>query len=129
MSRTFGSAKFYGAAGAAGLFLAVALGAFAAHSLRGRMDKEMLEVFETGVRYQVYHSIALLVVAGLADRGGLFRWAGLFYVLGIILFSGSLYSIAFGAPDSLGFITPIGGLSFLIGHASLLVAFLKHSKV
>jgi uncharacterized membrane protein YgdD (TMEM256/DUF423 family) len=120
--------KLFGAAGAIGLFLGVGLGAFGAHLLRGHVSAEMLAVFETGVRYQMYHSIALLIVALLADKGKFFRYAGLFYVAGIVLFSGSLYALALTGVVNLGVITPFGGLSFLAGHGSLLAGFLKKSR-
>jgi uncharacterized membrane protein YgdD (TMEM256/DUF423 family) len=117
--------KFFGAAGAVGLFLAVLFGAFGAHSLRGHLTGEMLAIFETGVRYQMYHSISLIVVAFLYDKGKLFKYAGMFYVVGIFLFSGSLYMLALTNIAGLGIITPFGGLSFLAGHFFLVVGFLK----
>ncbi len=117
--------KFFGAAGAAGLLLGVALGAFAAHELTGRISSEMLGVFETGVKYQMYHSLALLAVAFFAERGKLFRYAGVFYILGIVLFSFSLYAMALTGLDGLGYITPLGGTSFLAGHIFLLLGFLR----
>ncbi len=117
--------KFFGSAGAVGLFLGVALGAFAAHSLRGRISPEMLDVFETGVKYQMYHSLALLAVALFAEKGRMFRLAGAFYMVGIVLFSFSLYALAISGVTTLGFITPVGGLSFLVGHILLLRGFLK----
>jgi uncharacterized membrane protein YgdD (TMEM256/DUF423 family) len=120
-----GDARFYGAAGGAGLFLGVAFGAFAAHTLRTRISSEMIGVFETGVRYQMYHSLALLAVALFADRGKMFRYAGTLYILGIVLFSFSLYALAMTGGDRLGIITPFGGLSFLAGHIFLVLGFLR----
>ena len=117
--------KLFGAAGAIGLFIGVALGAFGAHVLRGHLSGEMLAVFETGVRYQVYHSIALLVAAIFADKAKFFKFAGAFYIVGIILFSGSLYVLAVTGIVNLGIITPFGGLSFLAGHIFLLIGFLR----
>lgn len=119
------SAKFFGAAGGVGLFLGVAFGAFAAHTLRTRISSEMVEVFETGVRYQMYHSLALLAVALLADKGKMFRYAGAFYIAGIVLFSFSLYALALTGVAGLGIITPFGGVSFLAGHALLFGGFLR----
>ena len=119
------STKFFGAAGSFGLLLGVALGAFAAHSLRTHISSQMLDVFETGVRYQMYHSLALLAVAVFADRGKMFRYAGTFYIAGVALFSFSLYALAVTGIDGLGIITPFGGLSFLAGHIFLLIGFLK----
>jgi len=117
--------KFFGAAGAIGLFLGVGFGAFGAHLLRGHISSEMLAVFETGVRYQMYHSIALLLVAILVDKGKFFKYAGMFYIAGILLFSGSLYILALTSDSSFGIITPFGGLSFLAGYIFLLMGFLK----
>ncbi len=106
--------KFFGAAGSIGLFLGVGMGAFGAHSLRGHLPAEMLTVFETGVKYQIYHSIALLVVAILVDKKRFFKYAGIFYIAGIFLFSGSLYVLALTNTASFGIATPFGGMSFLI---------------
>ena len=117
--------KFFGSAGAIGLFLGVALGAFAAHTLRGHLSGEMLDVFETGVRYQMYHSMALLVVAILSERGKWFKFGGFFYIAGIILFSGSLYALALTGHSAWGMITPAGGLSFMAGHVLIVWGFLK----
>lgn len=117
--------KFFGAAGAVGLFLGVAFGAFAAHVLDGRIASNMLQVFQTGVTFQMFHSLALLAVAFFADREKMFRYAGAFYIIGIILFSFSLYALAMTGIDALGFITPIGGISLLAGHIFLLFGFLR----
>lgn len=97
--------------GAALMFLDVALGAFGAHSLKTKLTPEMLTVFETGVRYQAYHALALLLLAALRgpDRAG---WC---FVAGVVLFSGSLYALALSGVRWLGAITPLGGLCFLAG--------------
>src|ERR1043166_1301617 len=110
--------------GTVAAFLAVALGAFGAHGLRGRLSPEMLAVFETAVRYQMYHALAIFGVGLLlAPMGGwLIRTAGWLFAVGIVLFSGSLYALALTGVSSLGAITPIGGLAFLAGWACLLVA-------
>jgi uncharacterized membrane protein YgdD (TMEM256/DUF423 family) len=103
-------------------FLGVALGAFGAHGLRGRLSPDMLAVFETGVRYQMYHALALLAVAAAIGRLGdarLLLVAGWSFVAGMVLFSGSLYLLALGGITALGAITPIGGLALLVGWASL----------
>ena len=103
-------------------FLAVALGAFGAHGLRDILDPHAMAIFETGVRYQMLHTLALLGVAVLnrpATR--LLTLSGGFFVVGILLFSGSLYLLALGGPSWLGPITPLGGLSFLSGWALLAV--------
>ena len=103
-------------------FLGVAIGAFGAHGLRSRLSPEMLSVFEIGVRYQMYHVFALLVVAGAIGHFGparLLTLAGWAYVAGIVIFSGSLYALALTGTSALGAVTPIGGLAFLIGWACL----------
>lgn len=106
-------------------FLAVALGAFAAHGLRGRLDAAMLNAFQTGVHYQFYHALALLAVALLLQQFPQLRSlyaSGVAFVVGILLFSGSLYWLALGGPRWLGPVTPLGGLSFLFGWLMLLLA-------
>lgn len=110
--------------GAVAGFLGVALGAFGAHGLRTRLTADMLAVFETAVRYQMYHALAILFVAVAAARfdGWLVRSAGWSFVLGIVLFSGSLFALALGGPSRLGLITPVGGLAFLAGWACLALA-------
>ncbi|HVC19253.1 MAG TPA: DUF423 domain-containing protein [Vicinamibacterales bacterium] len=104
--------------------LAVVLGAFGAHALRARLSPDMLEVWETGVRYQMYHALALLATAWAASRWPASRlpaWAGWFFIAGIVLFSGSLYVLALTGRPWYGAITPIGGLSFLAGWACLVL--------
>ena len=103
-------------------FLGVALGAFGAHALKARLSPDMLTVFETGVRYQMYHVFAVLIVAaaiGQMGRAHLLVVAGWSFVAGIVLFSGSLYALTLTGVGGLGAITPLGGLLFLIGWAAL----------
>jgi uncharacterized membrane protein YgdD (TMEM256/DUF423 family) len=109
--------------GALAAFLAVALGAFGAHALRGRLSPEMLAVFETGARYQMYHALAIILVALIAARfdGWLVRAAGWSFTAGIVLFSGSLYALAVTGTTVFGAITPLGGVAFLIGWASMIM--------
>lgn len=109
--------RFFAVAGCAAGFLAVALGAFAAHGLRERLDPAMHAVFETAVRYQFYHALALLAVAWLAGVAGegRARAAGGLFIAGIIVFSGSLYLLALTGIRWLGAITPVGGLCLLGG--------------
>jgi uncharacterized membrane protein YgdD (TMEM256/DUF423 family) len=105
-------------------FLGVAAGAFGAHGLRGRLSPDMLAVFETAVRYQMYHVFALLITAALISRVGdarLLSIAGWSFVTGMLLFSGSLYALALSGISGLGAITPVGGLAFLLGWACLAV--------
>jgi uncharacterized membrane protein YgdD (TMEM256/DUF423 family) len=111
-------------AGAVAGFIGVAFGAFGAHGLRGRLSPEMLAVFETGVRYQMYHALALLLTAIVAGRvdGRAVMAAGWLFVAGIVLFSGSLYVLAVTGVTAFGAITPIGGVAFLAGWICLAVA-------
>lgn len=109
-------------------FLGVVLGAFGAHGLQNIVEAKQLAVWHTGVQYQIYHSLALLSVSLLAVslvNPRIARWAGWAFVLGILLFSGSLYAIVLLGIKTLGLITPIGGLFFLIGWLLLLLAAIK----
>jgi uncharacterized membrane protein YgdD (TMEM256/DUF423 family) len=109
------------ALGAISAGLAVALGAFAAHGLRGRLSPEALTTFETGARYHMYHALALLAVAWAAARwpGAASTAAGWLFVAGTVLFSGSLYLLATTGVRALGAITPLGGLAFILGWVAL----------
>ncbi|MEK6527111.1 MAG: DUF423 domain-containing protein [Nitrospirota bacterium] len=102
-------------------FLGVAAGAFGAHSLKATLSVEMLAVFETAVRYQMYHAFALFVVgwASTQSQRASVRLAGWMFVLGIVLFSGSLYALTFSGVRWLGALTPLGGVAFLAGWALL----------
>lgn len=104
--------------------IGVGLGAFGAHGLRARLSPEMLAVFETAVRYQMYHSLAILATAALMSRfdGRATIIAGWSFFAGIMIFSGSLYALALTGVTTLGAITPIGGLAFLIGWLALVIA-------
>lgn len=108
--------------------LAVMLGAFAAHGLQNSVDAKALAVFHTGVEYQFYHSFALLItgiVIHLFPTTRLLKIAGIAFLLGIIIFSGSLYLYVFTANKVFGMITPIGGLSFIAGWICLSFAFIN----
>ncbi|WP_122459211.1 DUF423 domain-containing protein [Pseudomonas poae] len=98
-------------------FTGVALGAFAAHGLKSRLSAEYLTIFQTGVTYQLVHALALFGVALLAAHipGRMVTWAGIAFVVGILLFSGSLYALTLTGISKLGIITPFGGLAFLLG--------------
>ena len=106
-----------GMAGALLGALAVAAGAFGAHALRGRLDPAMLAAFETAARYQLIHAPAVLLAAQRAREvgGSLGRLAGTLFVVGVLLFSGSLYAMALGAPRAIGLATPFGGASLIAG--------------
>ena len=113
--------RFFFSAGAIAAFIAVVLGAFGAHSLRSKLTPDMLNIFEVGVRYQMYHALGLFAVAWAITR-----WpeanldsAGWAFIIGIVIFSGSLYLLSITSMRWLGAITPIGGLAFLAGWAIL----------
>lgn len=118
-------ARFFLIIAAISGFFAVVIGAFAAHGLKQILAPESIDVVKTGVQYQMYHTLALLLVAlwlsHKPDARGL-KAGGLAFILGSLLFSGSLYALALGAPRWLGPVTPLGGLCFLIGWLLLLVA-------
>lgn len=97
----------------------MAFGAGGAHSLRALIVPEYLATFETGVRYQLIHAVVLLALALQAERRRVGVSASLF-TLGVLLFSGSLYALALGAPTRIGIITPFGGVALLLGWLSLL---------
>lgn len=113
--------RFFFIVGAIMAFLAVALGAFGAHALKNRLTPDMLDIFEVGVRYHMYHALGLLAVAWATSR-----WpesnvtaAGWAFIVGIIIFSGSLYILSMTGMRWFGAVTPLGGLAFLIGWAIL----------
>jgi len=113
--------------------LSVALGAFGAHGLKKLVEPETVNSFETGVRYQFYHAIALFLVAILFEKSPtkLLSWAGYSFLAGILLFSGSLYLLtAFKATDTvglsgIGIITPFGGLFFILGWVLIFLNFIR----
>lgn len=115
--------------GAINAFLAVALGAFGAHGLEGRVEQKYLEIWKTGVTYQMFHATGLLIVGVLLGRlpaNALLSWSGWMMVIGIILFSGSLYVMTLTKISILGAITPLGGLSFLVAWILIVVAAVKY---
>lgn len=113
--------------------LAVILGAFGAHGLKKMVDNETVTVFQTGVQYQMYHSLALLIVAIVFEKFPFkwIRWAGACFISGIILFSGSLYLLTAlkaadkSGMDAVGIITPFGGLFFIAGWLFLFAGVMK----
>lgn len=111
--------------------LSVMLGAFAAHALKERLTPELLQVFETGVRYQFYHSFALFITGYFSMNYKSARWAGRFFIAGVLLFSGSVYLLSvrdlIGLENYkwLGPVTPIGGLCFITGWLLLGIGFLR----
>jgi uncharacterized membrane protein YgdD (TMEM256/DUF423 family) len=103
--------------GSASAFIAIALGAFAAHGLKSRLEPAMLATFETGVRYHMYHALALLAVGWACTRwpGGAANASGWLFVAGSVLFCGSLYALSLTGVRWLGAITPFGGVALLAG--------------
>lgn len=116
--------RFAWRSGCVAAFVGVAAGAFGAHVLKGRLDAELLGVFETGVRYQLYHALALLAAAGSgAQPSSRARsTAVVAFVSGIVLFSGSLMLLALTGMRWLGAVTPFGGVAFLVGWVALALA-------
>lgn len=110
--------------------LAVAGGAFASHALREKLTERALEIFDTGTRYQMYHSLALLLVAVLLSRAEasqtLLISSGSAFLVGIALFSGSLYALSLSGIKWLGAIAPLGGAAFLVGWSCLAIAALSY---
>lgn len=105
-------------------FLAVAAGAFGAHGLKARLTPDALSTFEIGARYQMYHALALILVAWAVDRfpgSGAITGAGICFIVGTLVFSGSLYLLAWSGTKWLGAVTPIGGLVLLAGWVCLAV--------
>jgi uncharacterized membrane protein YgdD (TMEM256/DUF423 family) len=104
--------------------IAVAAGAFGAHSLRDRLSADLLATFETGARYQMYHALALLLAAWATTRwpGPLTSAAGWLFVAGTLIFSGSLYALSLSGLRWLGAITPLGGVAFIGGWLCLALA-------
>ncbi|MEP6925435.1 MAG: DUF423 domain-containing protein [Pyrinomonadaceae bacterium] len=115
--------------GAVSAFVAVALGAFGAHGLKDRLSAEMLTIFETAVRYQMYHAFALLAASWASTRfsnsSQLITISGWLFIIGTVLFSGSLYTLSLTEIRWLGAITPLGGLAFLAGWLCLAWAALR----
>jgi uncharacterized membrane protein YgdD (TMEM256/DUF423 family) len=101
--------------------LGVAAGAFGAHALRGRLTPDLLNAFETGVRYHLIHALGLLSVAWATTRwpGYVVNAAGWLFLLGTVLFSGSLYALSLSGVRALGAITPVGGFAFIAGWLAL----------
>jgi uncharacterized membrane protein YgdD (TMEM256/DUF423 family) len=115
------------ALGALSAAISVAAGAFGAHALKARLAPDLLAVFETGARYQMYHAIGIVLAAWAATRfpGAAAAWAGWLFVAGTVLFSGSLYALALSGVRALGAVTPFGGVAFIAGWIALALAALR----
>ncbi|WP_017756666.1 DUF423 domain-containing protein [Calidifontibacillus oryziterrae] len=114
--------------GAISAFLAVALGAFGAHGLEHKLSEKMMDTWEKAVDYQMFHTMGLFIVAFAANKwqgSSLIKWSGIMMIIGILLFSGSLYVLSTSGITPLGMITPFGGVSFLAGWTLLALASYK----
>jgi len=122
--------RIFFALGALSGLLGVAAGAFGAHGLRERLPADLLDVYETAVRYQLVHALALLAVAWATTRwpGAVTNAAGWLFVAGTLLFSGSLYVLSLTGLRWLGAITPFGGVAFLFGWGCLIWAAMRGSS-
>ncbi|WP_462410183.1 DUF423 domain-containing protein [Neobacillus sp. Marseille-QA0830] len=115
--------------GAVNAFLAVALGAFGAHGLKDKLDAHYLDIWQTGVHYQMFHAAGLLVIGLLIGKmaaSPLFTWSGWLMLVGIILFSGSLYVLSLTKIGVLGAITPLGGVCFLAAWVMMILGAAKY---
>ncbi|KKB36473.1 DUF423 domain-containing protein [Bacillus thermotolerans] len=114
--------------GAISAFFSVALGAFGAHGLEGKVEPKYLETWQTGVQYQMFHAAGLILVGlliGQVQASSLLNWSGWLMLIGTVIFSGSLYALTLSGVKVLGAITPIGGVAFLAGWVLLVLAALK----
>jgi uncharacterized membrane protein YgdD (TMEM256/DUF423 family) len=115
--------------GAVNAFLAVALGAFGAHGLEGKVPAKYLETWQTGVTYQMFHAVGILIIGillGNLPATSLLSWSGWLMLIGIILFSGSLYVLTLTQISVLGAITPLGGVAFLVAWVLLIIAAVRY---
>ncbi len=122
------SGKIFLLAGSALAGLSVLLGAFGAHGLKGRVSETMLAVFQTGVQYQMYHALALLAVGVLMQKNFslLLGYSGWLFIVGIFLFSGSLYVLALSSIRWVGPVTPLGGVALIVGWILMFVAIYRN---
>jgi uncharacterized membrane protein YgdD (TMEM256/DUF423 family) len=122
--------RFFLICGSIAAGLAVILGAFGAHALADRVAPARIDTFETGVRYQMYHALALLALAWFAQAfpSSQIMWAGYLFAVGIVVFSGSLYLLVLTDTPWLGAVTPIGGVAFIAGWLCVLWAVLTTAR-
>ncbi|MBR9793085.1 MAG: DUF423 domain-containing protein [Gammaproteobacteria bacterium] len=119
--------RLYVMIGALLALLGVMLGAFGAHGLKNILDTSALATFEVGVRYQMYHALAILLVGGLAAQASMIwrKRAALLFVIGSVLFSGSIYLLVLTGQKWLGPVTPLGGLCLMLGWVALVIGVMK----
>lgn len=124
--------KTFMAWGAVFMALSVAIGAFGAHMLEGKITADEMAIYETGVHYHMIHGIAVIITglaAGLFGESRKLFWAGVLFSAGIIIFSGSLYVLSLSGIKWLGAITPIGGVSFIAGWLILMSSAWNRTRV
>lgn len=122
------SAKTWLVLGSVGMFLAVAMGAFGAHALKKLLTPDLMAIYETAVHYHIYHAFGLIAIGLVAlhwPATALLHWAGVLMIVGLVLFSGSLYALGLSGIRWLGAITPIGGTAFLAAWLLLAVAVMR----
>lgn len=124
---------FFIIAGAINAAIAVGCGAFGAHALKDRLSEHYLAIWETAVQYQMFHAIGLLAIgilmsSSLLGPSAQLSWSGYLLLIGIIIFSGSLYALSLSGVGILGAITPIGGVAFIAGWILLIIATLKFAQ-
>jgi uncharacterized membrane protein YgdD (TMEM256/DUF423 family) len=120
--------RFLLAAGATALLLATALGAYGTHGLRGSIPEASWAAYETAIAYQFYHGLGLLAVAVVLQRHPSSGWlaaSGWLLCTGIVLFCGSIYAVAFGAPATISSLAPLGGIAFMLGWLALAMAAIR----
>ncbi|SFE62830.1 DUF423 domain-containing protein [Alteribacillus iranensis] len=120
--------KLFVILGAVNAAMVVGFGAFGAHGLEGKLSERLMGVYETAVQYQTMHALGLLAVgliAAYAGSSSTLSWAGWLLFIGILIFSGSLYTMAFTGISWLGAITPIGGVAFIVGWIMLIISVAK----
>ena len=119
--------RMYLLIGALLALLGVMLGAFGAHGLKNILDASALATFEVGVRYHMYHALAILLVGGLAAQASLVwrKRAALLFIIGSVLFSGSIYLLVLTGQKWLGPVTPLGGLCLMLGWVALVIGVMK----
>lgn len=121
-------AKFYLLVGSINALLVVLIGAFGAHGLKARLTVENMAIFQTGVQYHFYHAVGLILVGLIAwhiPTSPYLRWSAWLMIMGIILFSGSLYALSITNIRWLGMITPVGGMAFIIAWLLLSIGIIK----
>lgn len=120
--------KIFLVLGGLNAFLAVAIGAFGAHGLKNKLTSDMLTIYQTGVHYHMFHALGLILIAILHDKfadASMISWSGWLIFIGIIFFSGSLYTLSITGIKGFGAVAPIGGLAFLIGWVLLVISAFK----